>query len=1843
MNVHLTAPLFFQELAALESADLLSYVREHPSRVIEAFAGLSRDSARPHVGLLKRVFIYLPEQEESEMGKVITAIEWLDLFSVATPDAILSVLDSSQPQKALTLLKRNDIASHPIVWIPILFNAARGNHLEVVSYLLDNGINNIEIVNPDDGLTLLQYACKKKNEALARLALLHSADIHSISDRFSNWTPLHFACSGDLNKAERAIIGLLLENGANLGAQDSEGNTPLHVLVDSLEQCCEDMYCEDNHMELLRKFSESVNYTNFIGQTPLHVAVSGNSFVMASILLELGSDCSAATIFKQNPLHCLCETDQAEEDNFKTFLQYVPAVDFQDIEGDGYLHLLARSLTPDRLPILYCVLHKGFDPNLVNEEGETPFYVLCKRIQESQDPSLEDAIFEFVSYGAKVDLPRRNGLLPLDFVSSSVFSTLYRKRVIVSSGYLPAIIFEGAIVSKDVPLLGMVFPEVNWRVFFRRLERKELEGIPITNPNYLEKALLTATALNCQSLVKYLLKKNVGVNSTNNGEFTGCTSLHIAARCGYVDLARILVQNAANINYRNRNDDTPLHFALMWGQEEFVSFLIECGAFEYLNGNSGNTCLHYAALSGKIRLARRFIGQVYEITETGKTALSLSVSIGDYEMSQYLIENGADVKAEDAFNRTILLELCFGKNFSTRLLDLLLENGADISTEVFYSDVPVIYSDSEGVEQSFTNHGSYLHCLFHQRRMGLMKAFLDRGIDVDIADGNGKTILHLLLEGYNKIRMEYGDEGILRVYEAIIRRILSKNPNLELLDNQGLCSQDSLQEDVFLSLQYTGVFSEVKHISKKYFTTQILKHVLRLNPESLVLKRLVPEVNWPQFLSPYSHDSLPTIETILFSAVRSNLPNLVEFLLEMRLGPNLIDVNTEKTPFIVLVAECCDHSMMDIVLKYPVDLESSNIYGATALHIACARGMNEAVHSLIKKGANPKAIDKEGFGCVHYACKSNSIATVGLFLADIEMKSLTGCTPLHTAVSHNLVAVANYLLENGAKVDDGDVQRTTPFLLSCAKPNSEEMIDVLIDFGADINAQNESGENGLNIVLFKAPNNERFENLLKRGVSPNLQDPLGNTILSYVGDTEKGTLESCVWYIHLLLSYGADLDIVNIDGKRPADFWKRDVVRHFVLNGTLHLKGYIPEAFLKSAIEERDIPVLSAISPKWNWEAYFRYYAGGANEPSNLVAFVNSQDSFLLNPVHSIEDLFIPSLFIQSTTLYDSTKQEAARISSEDTHDVLRSLRNQYPRHFYRMGNVRLLSKIPMPETPKLDIPQIPDSFTLDSAMIIFNFLFNSINFTDPANPFYIPPNKIFDQEMPSTQLRLKTAMQMFCMVSKDPSKSLYKQETENQKGYQALNRRFIEAMYGLNLYNKKFSDKKIDLVERAKIKQTIDTQVMLIAASGNHCLLAKNDAVVETRCVLFGGTLVRSISNQANSILRDRRLVLVEDLFKFADLLDSHRMYTFISHEGETLGLSPEDLISDDPFIVYKPETYNEPRADFFKNYNKSLVLHTTGENLKKDGNISHELFLNWLIENVPDEWSFYGELAEDIRFMLDPVAKKHLWERHALAVTPEIAIEIRYAPEPGAVKAHLAKLSEIEEEVRLAHSTVEKQSEVSRLEALESELEKKETQLFEDKLAQLNEILSKYPHNVSRIENTPKDKLHELSSEIPAFLIEGVALRSALLCREPAAKELEEVVNERTSVQRKLMQLQMEISRQKMREKRAIDEAVSSYTREIDAVPDSIRAIDFVLHLKATADHSCIRKQLVLKGVEEQWQVLDQYDIERSENPSVTPVQALKESFGRKYATSSEKNGRVREDRVYLLLESLAHLTVY
>ena len=236
-----------------------------------------------------------------------------------------------------------------------------------------------------------------------------------------------------------------------------------------------------------------------------------------------------------------------------------------------------------------------------------------------------------------------------------------------------------------------------------------------------------------------------------NDSLEGKTPLIIAVGNSYIDTAKILIENGANINAVDIEGWSALSYAVNNGDIEIAKLLLENKAKikdELL------IAIKSPIVESRIDIMKLLIDNKANINytdENGFTPLNITIESGDMELTKFLITNGANVNSlmQDGVS---LIGYAIAQN-NMDLLQILIENGANVN---------------------YTNGDSWADTpLKTASRLGLdnvVRILLTRNVDINAVDINGNTALHT---------------AALNSQLSIVKLLLEKNPNLDIQNKVG--------------------------------------------------------------------------------------------------------------------------------------------------------------------------------------------------------------------------------------------------------------------------------------------------------------------------------------------------------------------------------------------------------------------------------------------------------------------------------------------------------------------------------------------------------------------------------------------------------------------------------------------------------------------------------------------------------------------------------------------------------------------------------------------------------------------------------------------------------------------------------------------------------------------------------------------------------------------------------------------------------------------------------------------------------------------------------------------------
>jgi ankyrin repeat protein len=200
-------------------------------------------------------------------------------------------------------------------------------------------------------------------------------------------------------------------------------------------------------------------------------------------------------------------------------------------------------------------------------------------------------------------------------------------------------------------------------------------GADINLTNYCnDSALMIATADGHFEIVELLLT-TAGIAINTQQKYCRYTALIKAAELGHTKIIQLLLENGADINLTDYCNNSALMMATQSGHTEIVQLLLDKGADINLTNNRNENALIMAVKKDFQNIVELLLAKpdIY----CGYTALIKAAELGHTKIIQLLLENGADINLTDYYNNSALMMAT--QSGHTEIVQLLLDKGADIN------------------------------------------------------------------------------------------------------------------------------------------------------------------------------------------------------------------------------------------------------------------------------------------------------------------------------------------------------------------------------------------------------------------------------------------------------------------------------------------------------------------------------------------------------------------------------------------------------------------------------------------------------------------------------------------------------------------------------------------------------------------------------------------------------------------------------------------------------------------------------------------------------------------------------------------------------------------------------------------------------------------------------------------------------------------------------------------------------------------------------------------------------------------------------------------------------------
>lgn len=412
-----------------------------------------------------------------------------------------------------------------------------------------------------------------------------------------------------------AQVAKILQEGADVNQLDKFNHTPLHYANVDTAKLLLDADADVNARQTDRPSGD-------YGCTPLHYAAEDNNIELIKLLIAHGANVNMATERGWTALHMAYDNI----DTIKVLLEAGADVNAQDhVHGNTVLHHQTD------IEVVKLLIDAKVNVNLQNKRGKTALHYAVDEVPDPVHQRVEsDPIKQLIDAGADLTLQDKDG-----------FTVLHTA---VSCGKMITV------------LLLVEQPSLSSYINLQDKHGYTALYLAVENQSMVIAEMLIVAGADVQIgpiLLQYL--------RTNDDP----------------DMVQAIIRNGADINFQDKDGDTPMHVAISNGNEWAVEMLIEEGVDINCPDREGCTPLHIAVSTGDCAIIKLVLNakdcKVNARNKYNDTALHLVTNV---EIATMLIDAGIDIDAQDNDGETVLHHCLMGEILD--LAKMLIDRGANL-------------------------------------------------------------------------------------------------------------------------------------------------------------------------------------------------------------------------------------------------------------------------------------------------------------------------------------------------------------------------------------------------------------------------------------------------------------------------------------------------------------------------------------------------------------------------------------------------------------------------------------------------------------------------------------------------------------------------------------------------------------------------------------------------------------------------------------------------------------------------------------------------------------------------------------------------------------------------------------------------------------------------------------------------------------------------------------------------------------------------------------------------------------------------------------------------------------
>ncbi|XP_071098491.1 putative ankyrin repeat protein RF_0381 [Haliotis cracherodii] len=526
-------------------------------------------------------------------------------------------------------------------------------------------------------------------------------------------------------------------------------------------------------------------------------------------------------------------------------------------------------------------------------------------------------------------------------------------------------------------------------------------------------------------------------------------------------------------------------------KKDVVDLLVSKEADLTLTDDDNDTVLHLACGGGN-RSIVEYLLPSFDINSRGhydRTPLMVAAECANKDVFDLLVSKEADLTLTDDDNDTVLHLACEGGNRS--IVEYLLPS-FDINSRGQYDRTPLMVAAENANKDVF-------------------ELLVSKEADLTLTDDNNDTVLHLACEGGNRSIVEY----LLPSFDINSRGHYDRTPLMVAAE----CANKDVF-DLLVSKEADLTLTDddndtVLHLACEGGNRSIVEYLLpsfdinsRGQYDRTPLMVAAENANEDVFVLLVSKEADITLtdddnDTVLHLACEGGNSSIVEYLLPLfdidSRGPHgcqsLTHPSLTGADNGTLLNAASEVGKIDIARHVigDFDINCRGNKGWTLVMKGASSGNKGTFDLLLLNGANPSLTGDDNETVLHAACDGGNIDIVRHIIGDfgINARGENGHTPLMLAVGGGHTDVVDFLVDHGADVNMVNNGGDSLLHLACEVGNLD-MVKRVISY-VDINLRDNFGWTSLAMAAVEE-NFAVFKYLKGRGADVTLTDRAGDDV-----------------------------------------------------------------------------------------------------------------------------------------------------------------------------------------------------------------------------------------------------------------------------------------------------------------------------------------------------------------------------------------------------------------------------------------------------------------------------------------------------------------------------------------------------------------------------------------------------------------------------------------------------------------------------------------------------------------------------------------------------------------------------